>query len=125
MHNDDEPGEGATRERKGDLITALLGQSMVKPKGSVGFGLNYFVQSQVYFHEQTSNMFRRRHCQWINSIWKFLFSGCITSSTHLPPEHPDVEAAGSFAKSPVMLNGQLEITYSPCSMNDRTRRQIP
>jgi hypothetical protein len=116
MHNDDEPGEGTTRERKGDLITALLGQSMVKPKGNVCFGLNYFVQSQVYFHEQTSNMF---------SIWKFLFSGCITSSTHLPPEHPDVEAAGSFAKSPVRLNGQLEITYSPCSMDDRTRRQIP
>jgi hypothetical protein len=42
MHNDDEPGEGATRERKGDLITALLGQSMVKPKGSVCFGLNYY-----------------------------------------------------------------------------------
>jgi hypothetical protein len=109
MHNDDEPGEGATGERKGDLIT-LLGQSRVKPKGSVCFGLNYFVQSQMYFHEQTSNMFRRRHCQWINPIWKFLSSGCITSSTHLPPEHPDVEAASSFAKSLVMLNGQLEMT---------------
>jgi hypothetical protein len=48
MHNDDEPGEGATGERKGDLIT-LLGQSRVKPKGSVCFGLNYFVQSQCTF----------------------------------------------------------------------------
>jgi hypothetical protein len=28
----------------------------------------------------------------------------------LPPEHPDVEAASSFAKLLVMLNGQLEMT---------------